>query len=212
MRRSGVLLAVGLALAAPPATAGDGSWTQLDVWRGGGQWATTVERGRWHLGTSAGRDEDGKWWTRASVMRTWTAGPDRAPWKLRAGAAIKAEQIQPWEVAGRAHAGCLPSDPSRCGAIKAGPQFEADRWAEYGRWGTFVMAQWTGIDNAALAVAGLTYLPSGIGAQLSVWHEDGGEVTPTVMVTVPVTKKIMLRAGHKFVENETFVGFSLSTY
>lgn len=211
MRRIGLLLSLWPALVAPPAVAGDGSWTQIDLWRGGVQWATTVERGRWHLGTSAGQDDDG-WWTRASVMRTWTAGPDRAPWKLRGGLAMRAKQIHPWEVAGRDHAGCLSSDPDRCGTIDAGPQIEVDRWAEYGRWGTFVMAQWTGIDNAALAVGGLTHLPTGIGGQLSIWHEDGGDVTPTVMVTVPLTKRIMIRAGHKFVENETFVGFSLSTY
>lgn len=210
MRRIGVLVALWMAQAAA-ASAGDGSWTQLDVWKGGVQWATTVERGRWHLGTSAGRD-DKEWWTRASVMRTWTAGPDKAPWKLRAGVALKAEQIHAWEVEDHDNARCLAADPGRCGALSVGPQIEMDRWAEYGRWGTFLMVQWTGIDNAALGVAGLTHTPSGIGAQLSVWHEDEGEVTPAIMVSAPVTRKLSVRAGHKFVEDETFIGFSFSTF
>ncbi|WP_085378315.1 hypothetical protein [Paracoccus contaminans] len=210
MRRIVVLLAAWLAPGLP-ASAGDGSWTQLDAWKGGVQWVTTVERGRWQLGSSAGRD-DGEWWARGSVMRTWTAGPDRAPWKLRAGLAFKAEQIRPRERQDHAHASCLSEGADRCAAWDAGLQIEADRWAEYGGWGTFLMGQWTDIDNAALAVAGLTHKASGIGAQLSLWHEDGGKVTPTIMLSAPAGKRLSLRAGHKFVEDETFVGFSFSTY
>ena len=63
-----------------------------------------------------------------------------------------------------------------------------------------------------LLVGGLTHLPSGLGAQLSLWREAGGELTPTVMVSAPVTKRLSIRLGHKFVEENTFVGFSFSTY
>lgn len=194
------------------ASAGDGTWTQVDAWQGGGlQWATNVERGRWVFGTAAGRD-DGEWWSRASVLRTWTAGPDRAPWKLRAGVALKGEQIDWWERDDHRLARCLPSDPDRCGAMAFGVRLSVDRWAEYGRWGTFLMADYVSIDHAALGVAGLTHLPTGIGGQLSIWHEDGGKPTPTLMLSAPVTKRMSVRVGHKFVENKTFIGFSFSTY
>lgn len=192
--------------------AGNGSWTQLDAWAGGVQWVTNVERGRWMLGTAAGYEDDGEWWTRASVLRTWHVGPEAAPWKLRAGIAAKAERIHRAETGDHRLAHCLPSDPDHCGALRFGIRLSADRWAEYGRWGVFLMADYTGIDDAKLGVAGLTHLPTGLGAQVSVWHESGGEVTPSVMVSAPLTKRLSIRAGHKFVEDETFIGLSFSTY
>lgn len=210
MRLLGYALAVMLALARA-AAAGDGTWTQVDAWARGFQWVTNVEREAWVLGTAAGRD-DGEWWSRASVLRTWQVGPDKAPWKLRAGVAARAEQIPAWEIEDHDLAHCLPSDPDMCGALEFGARLSVDRWAEYGRWGTFVMADWISIDNAKLGVLGLTHLPSGIGGQLSVWHEDGGEVTPTIMLSKSLTRRLSVRVGHKFVEDETFIGISFSTY
>lgn len=206
-----VFVACLAALAAPAAKAGDGSWTQIDAWSGGYQWATNIERGAWVFGSGAGLD-DGDWWARASVMRTWAVGPDRAPWKLRAGIAAKAEEIGPWQTGDYRLAQCLPDDPDRCGALRFGVRLAADRWAEYGRWGLFLMADYGSIDNTALGVVGLTHLPSRIGGQLSLWHEDGGELTPTVMVSARLTPRLSVRLGHKFVENQTFIGFSFSTY
>lgn len=209
--RLAVSLIVFLLSLGRPALAGDGTWTQFDIWNGGAQLAANVERGRivWGLGLG---DDDDEWWLRASALYTWQAGPDRAPWKLRAGPALKAEEIGWWEVEDERWAHCLDAEGGSCGKLRAGLRLSVDRWAEYGRWGTFVMADYTSIDDAALLVGGLTHLPSGLGGQLSVWHEAGGEVTPTVMVSVPVTKRLSVRLGHKFVEDETFLGFSFSTY
>ena len=209
MRRLVRAIAATLWLAGP-AAAGNGTWTQVDAWAEGFQWVTNVERGSWVLGSAAGRD-DGEWWGRVSILRTWPVGPDRAPWKLRAGAAARVDQIPRWEVEDHDSATCL-SDGTTCGALEIGLRLSADRWAEYGRWGTFLMADWTSMNNEKLLVAGLTHLPSGIGAQLSVWHENDGEVTPTVMVSAPLTRRLSVRLGHKFVEDETFLGFSFSTY
>lgn len=202
---------VAALMLAGPAWAGDGSWTQIDAWSGGVQWVTNVERGAWLYGTAAGHD-DGESWGRVALLRGWAVGEGAAPWMLRAGVAGRVEQVAPWETGDHRLARCLPSDPGTCGAFAAGVRLSASRWAEHGRWGTFLMAEWTSIDNETLAVAGLTDLPSGIGGQLSLWHEDGGELTPTLMLSAPLTKRLSLRVGHKFVEDETFVGLSLSTY
>ena len=206
-----VILALVACLPGRAVQAGDGSWTQIDAWAGGFQWATNIERGAWIIGSGAGQD-DGEWWARGSIMRTWAVGPERAPWKLRAGIAAKAEQIAPWEVGDYSLTSCMPADPGQCGALRFGLRLSADRWAEYGSWGLFLMADYTSIDNAALGVAGLTHLPSRIGAQVSLWHEDGGEATPTIMVSAPVTRRLSVRLGHKFIEDETFLGVSFSTY
>lgn len=192
------------------ALAGDGSWTQIDAWDGGAQWVTNVERGAWHMGMAAGIDDD-EWWTNAAILRTFTVGSER-PWKLRAGAIARAEQIMRWELEDYDRAKCWGMEYDDCAALRFGVRLSADRWAQYGNWGTFLMAEWTSIDDTKLAVAGLTYMPNGLNAQFSLWHEKGGEVTPTVMISKPVTKRLSLRAGHKFVEEQTFIGFSFSTY
>lgn len=205
-------LSAAVVCGATPASAGDGSWTQIDGWKGGVQWVTNIERGRWVAGSAAGYDGDGDWWARLSVLRGWSVGPKAAPWMLRAGIAAKAERIAPWERQDYRLGYCLPSDPDQCGALRFGLRLSADRWAEYGRWGVFLMADYVSIDQTRLGVVGLTHLPTGLGGQLSVWHETGGEVTPTVMISAPINRRMQLRAGHKFVENETFIGVSYSTY
>lgn len=209
--RLAVLPILSLLSLASPAVAGDGTWTQVDAWKDGGQLATNIERGRLVWGLGLGQDDDDPW-LRASVLHTWQAGPERAPWKLRAGPALKAEQIGWWEVGDERWAHCFDAEGDRCASLRLGLRLSVDRWAEYGRWGTFVMADYTTIEDASLLVGGVTHLPSGLGAQLSLWHEAGGELTPTVMVSIPVTKRLSLRFGHKFVEEDTFVGFSFSTY
>ncbi|MDO5369118.1 hypothetical protein [Paracoccus sp. (in: a-proteobacteria)] len=209
MRRL-VLLIVSL-LAPCAGTAGDGTWTQFDAWKGGAQLVTNIERGRIVWGFGLGRD-DGELWSRASALYTWQVGDDQAPWKLRAGPALKAEEIAWWQRDDHRWTRCLDAEGESCARLQAGMRLSADRWAEYGRWGTFVMADYTAIDDAALLVGGLTHMPSGLGGQLSVWHEAGGEVTPTLMASAPVTRRLRVRLGHKFVEDETFIGFSLSTY
>jgi|GEM_PF-4980208 len=205
-----VLLIVSL-LGLRPALAGDGTWAQFDVWKGGAQFATNIERGRIVWGLGLGGD-DGELWARASALYTWQIGPDRAPWKLRAGPALKAAQIDWWELEHHRWTHCFDAEGDRCANLRAGVRLSVDRWAEYGRWGTFLMADYTSIDNAALLVGGLTHLPSGVGGQLSIWNESEGEVTPTVMISSPVTKRLSVRLGHKFVEGDTFIGFSFSTY
>jgi len=209
--RLAVLLFVALLSLARPGWAGDGTWTQVDLWQGGGQAAMNIERGRIVWGLAAG-DDDGEPWLRASALYGWKLGGPRFPWRLRAGPALKAEKIGWWEVEDHRWAHCLDAEGDRCGSLRAGLRLSVDRWAEHGRWGTFVMADYTGIDDAKLLVGGMTHLPSRVGAQLSIWHEAGGEVTPAVMLSVPATKRLSLRVGHKFVEDETFVGFSFSTY
>lgn len=194
-----------------PALAGNGTWTQFDLWNGGAQFVINIEKGRVVWGHALG-DDDGRLWARASALYTWQAGGDGAPWKLRAGPAFKAEEIPAWELSDHRWARCLDPQGGRCASLQAGIRLSVDRWAEQGRWGTFLMADYTSIDDAGLLVGGLTHLPSGLGAQLSLWHEAGGEVTPTVMVSVPVTRRLSLRLGHKFVENDTFLGVSFSTY
>lgn len=210
MRRFTLLIAAMLGLARP-ALAGDGTWTQVDVWNDGWQLATNVERGRivWGLGLG---DDDGELWMRASALYTWRLGDDDAPWKLRAGSAIKAEQIGWWELDDHPWARCFDPEGENCTSLRSGVRLSVDRWAEYGRWGTFLMADYTSIDNASLLVGGVTHLSSRLGAQISVWSEDDGEVTPTMLFSAPVTKRLSARLGHKFVEDETFIGFSFSTY
>lgn len=209
--RLAVLLIVLLSALGRPALARDGTWTQFDAWAGGAQLVTNLERGRIVWGLGIGEDED-EWWLRASALYTWQRGPERAPWKLRAGPALKAERIGRWEVGNGKWGHCFGNKGSNCANLRLGLRLAVDRWAEYGRWGTFVMADYTSIDDASLLVGGLTHLPSGLGGQLSVWHEAGGDVTPALMVSKRVTKRLSLRFGHKFVEDETFVGFSFSTY
>ena len=206
-----VLLFALLPALAPPAGAGNGTWTQADVWDAGGQFAMNVERGRIVWGHAFGKD-DGELWARASVLYTWQVGSERAPWKLRAGPALKAEEIGWWELEDHRWAHCFDAEGERCAKVEAGLRLSTDRWAEYGRWGTFLMADYTSIEDASLLVGGLTHMPSGLGGQVSVWHEAGGEVTPTVMISARVTKRLSVRLGHKFVEDETFIGFSFSTY
>lgn len=209
--RLAVLLIVSLLSLGRPVLAGDGTWTQVDFWKDGGQLALNVERGRFLWGLGLGQEDDEPW-VRASALYTWKLGPEDAPWKLRAGPVLKAEQIGWWEVEEERWAHCFDPEGEHCANLRLGLRLSADRWAEYGRWGTFLMADYATIDNAALLVGGVTHLPSGLGAQLSLWHEDGGEVTPTVMLSAPVTRRLSIRLGHKFVENETFLGFSFSTY
>lgn len=209
--RLAVLLIVSLLSLGRPALAADGTWTQVDFWKDGGQLAVNIERGRIVWGFGLGQEDDEPW-ARASALYTWKTGPERAPWKLRAGPVLKAEQIGWWEVEDERWAHCFDPEGEHCANLRLGLRLSVDRWAEYGRWGTFLMADYATIDNAALLVGGVTHLPSRLGAQLSVWHEDGGEVTPTIMLSAPVTKRLSLRLGHKFVENETFLGVSFSTY
>ena len=205
------LLSLLIALCcAAPAVAADGSWTQLDLHQEGGQLVVQVEKGRLLWGMSLGEDAEDRW-ARASVLYTWRPGGGRAPWNLRAGPALKAEEIGWWQVADYRWATCL-EDRARCGALRAGWRLSADRWAQYGDWGLFLMADFTSIDRASLAVAGATHLPSGWGGQVSLWHEQGGEVTPAAMLTRRLSKRLTLRLGHKFVEDETFLGISVSTY
>lgn len=209
--RLAVLLIAALLSPGHPAVAGNGTWTQFDAWNGGIQLVTNIERGRIVWGFGLGDDDD-EMWLRASALYTWQAGPERAPWKLRAGAALKAEEDGWWDVRDERWAHCFDAEGDSCTSLRAGLRLSVDRWAEYGRWGTFVMADYTSIDDASLLVGGLTHMPWGMGAQLSVWHEAGGEITPSVMVSQRVTKRLSLRLGHKFVEDETFIGFSFSTY
>lgn len=206
-----VLPFVSLLSLGSTAVAGDGTWTQLDLWKDGGQLATNVERGRMVWGLGLGQDDDEPW-VRASALYTWQVGPDRAPWKLRAGPALKAEQIGWWEVEDERWAHCFDPEGDHCANLRLGLRLSADRWAEYGYWGTFLMADYTSIEDASLLVGGLTHMPSGLGAQLSLWHEAGGELTPTIMVSARITKRLSIRLGHKFVEDDTFIGFSFSTY
>lgn len=210
MRRV-ILLLVSLQSLGLPALGGDGTWTQVDVWKDGGQMAANVERGRIVWGLGVGQDDDDPW-ARASALYTWQVGPDRAPWKLRAGPALKAEQIGRWEVGDARWAHCFDPEGEHCANLRLGLRLSVDRWAEYGRWGSFLMADYTSIEDASLLVGGVTHLPSGLGAQLSLWHEAGGELTPTLMVSAPVTKRLSIRLGHKFVEEDSFIGFSFSTY
>ena len=205
------LLIVSLLSLGPPAQAGDGTWTQIDLWKGGAQMAANVERERVVGGLGLGQDDDEPW-LRASALYTWQAGPDHAPWKLRAGPALKAEQIGWWEVGDQRWAHCFDPEGEHCANLRLGLRLSVDRWAEYGRWGTFLMADYTSIDDASLLVGGLTHLPSGLGGQLSVWHEAGGEVTPTIMLSKSLSKRLSVRFGHKFGEDETFIGVSFSTY
>lgn len=207
-----IFLAMLMSLLPPVARAGDGSWTQIDLWPGGGQWATNVERGRWVIGTGAGVEEDGDWWSRVSLLRTWTVGPDAAPWHLRAGVAAKIERIDPWALADHRLARCLPSDPDQCGALRAGLRLSADRWSEHGDWGLFLMADYTSFDQGKLGVVGLTHLPTRLGGQLSVWHEQDGDVTPTLMLSAPLTRRLSVRLGHDFAKDRSFLGVSFSTY
>lgn len=209
--RLAVLTIVPLLSLGSLAAAGDGTWTQVDLWKDGGLLATNVERGRVVWGLALGQDDDEPW-ARASALYTWQVGPDRAPWKLRAGPALKAEQIGWWEVEDERWAHCFDAEGDRCANLRLGIRLSVDRWAEYGDWGTFLMADYTSIEDASLLVGGLTHMPSGLGAQLSLWHEEGGEPTPTVLVSAPVTKRLSIRLGHKFVEEDTFIGFSFSTY
>lgn len=209
--RLAVLPFVSLLSLGSTAVAGDGTWTQLDLWKDGGQLAINVERGRMVWGLGLGQDDDEPW-LRASALYTWQAGPDRAPWKLRAGPALKAEQIGWWEVEDERWAHCFDPEGDRCANLRLGLRLSADRWAEYGDWGTFLMVDYTSIEDASLLAGGLTHMPSGLGAQLSLWHEAGGELTPTIMVSGRLTKRLSIRLGHKFVEDDTFIGFSFSTY
>lgn len=207
------LLVLLIALTGPvhPARAGNGTWLQFDAWNGGAQLAVNVERGRIVWGMAAG-DDDGEPWARASALYTWETGPDRAPWKLRAGPALKAEKIGWWEVEDHQWARCIELD--RCGALRLGLRLSVEQWAEYGDWGTFLMADYIGIDDAKSAVAGLTHLPSGWGGQLLVWDESGDDATPTVMLSKRLTRRLSLRLGRRFDADgdETFLGVSFSTY
>lgn len=210
MSRTGVLLAVLLG-SVMPAFAGNGSWTQVDAWNGGVQWVTNVDRGAWQLGMSGGRDDE-EWWAKTSVLRAWSIGPDRAPWKLRGGVVASGEQIQRWEAGDYDLTHCWSNNPDSCAAFRFGARLSVDRWVEYGSWGLFLMGEYTTIDNSKLAVVGLTHLPTRLGAQISLWHEDEGELTPAVMLSAPLTKRLSIRFGYKFVEEETFLGLSFSTF
>ncbi|SEH83361.1 hypothetical protein [Paracoccus alkenifer] len=203
-------LLTALHFAAGPGHAADGTWVQLDLHRDGGQLVVNVEKGRVVWGMTLGEDADDSW-ARASALYTWQVGPEHAPWKLRAGPALKAERIDWWRLDDYRWSICL-EDRARCGALRAGWRLSADRWAEYGDWGVFLMADFTSIDRARLAVAGATHQPSGWGGQLSLWHESGGKLTPAVMLTRRLSRRLTLRLGHKFTEDETFLGLSFSTY
>ena len=203
-------LLIALHSAAPPGFAGDGTWVQLDLHRDGGQMVVNVEKGRVVWGMTLGEDADDSW-ASVSALYTWQVGSGRAPWKLRAGPALKAERIGWWQLDDYRWSICL-EDRARCGALRAGWRLSADRWAEYGDWGSFLMLDFTSIDSARLLVAGATHLPSGWGGQVSLWHERGGEATPALMLTRRLTRRMTLRLGHKFVEDETFLGLSFSTY
>lgn len=202
--------AVGVALAGP-AAAGDGSWTQIDGWPSGVQWVTNIERGNWMLGTASGVKDD-EVWARLSLLRRWSVGPDSAPVNLRAGIALRAQQIQWYEADDTPASYCVDAAGGTCVAFAAGLRLSVDQWKQSGDWGRFLMAEWTSTENQTMAVAGLTYLPWGLGAQLSLWHEDGGDVLPTIMISKSITPRLSIRVGHKFIEDDSFIGLSLSTY
>ncbi|MBV0890857.1 hypothetical protein KTN05_03220 [Paracoccus sp. Z118] len=209
MRRLAPILCCALALPLP-ATAGNGIWTQLDFSNEGGLLVTNVERGRQVYGLVVGSDDQS--WVTLSLLRTWQFGNPDAPWKLRAGTALKAEEIGWWEAEEQDYAYC-DAEMQDCYGARAGVRLQVDRWKSYESLGLYLMADYSSIDNARLGVAGLTHLPTGFGGQISVYDDDDGATVPAVMVSMKLLDTgFSLRAGHKFVEEETFLGLSFSTY
>ncbi|WP_299359707.1 hypothetical protein [uncultured Paracoccus sp.] len=208
----GFLPALGCTLAlSGPLSAADGIWTQFDLSDQGMLLVTNVEQGRQVYGLVIGDDDDEAWLT-LSLLRTWQAGPDEAPWKLRAGPVLRAEQIGAWEADEHDLSWC-GADDRDCVAGRAGLRLSVDRWKSYESFGLFLMADYSTIDRARLGVMGLTHLASGLGGQISIYREEDGETTPAAMLSAKLPgSRFSVRLGHKFVEDETFVGISFSTY